>query len=296
MRRPGQEWRTLLACGWLPLVMVVIAFSFGASAEPGEQRSDVSERTNNSDSEERPGHSERGRKTGQLIQPEGTPGDWYVLFAWVNTYPELKSEKPIDQYFNPAMRLLAPGFDDVYTISDLRDDHLLWPPHIAIGRNFGKRWSASFEFGYATGKVRTKATDPTWLLLPLHTDFEIKRDALYWGPGLDYYPFGRVEMRARNGLGERLRGIRPSIGTRVTWTYASYDAKVKAELGRWGRFLNLNLHDSWSLTSVNFNIGADVPLTKNSLLHLNGGYNWFDHRQYDFEGTAYTVAYKWFFR
>ena len=97
-------------------------------------------------------------------------------------------------------------------------------------------------------------------------------------------------------LSERLRDIKPSLGTRVTWTYASYDAKVKAQLGPWRRFLTLDLHDGWFLTSINFNIGADIPLTDRSLLHLNGGYNFFDHRKYDFEGTAYTVAYKWFFR
>ncbi|MFO7975041.1 MAG: hypothetical protein R6V12_10455 [Candidatus Hydrogenedentota bacterium] len=223
------------------------------------------------------------------------PAKWFFLFALVNTYPKLDSEKPIDRFFNPAMRFLAPSFDDVYTISDLRDDHLIWPPHIGIGRVLSRRWSLFFQCGYASGKVRTKATDPSILLFPLHTDFEIQRGAAYAGVGLDFFPLGQVEQKKYTTWRERFLGTKPVIGFRYTGTYALYDAKVKVGFVPFGNILSLKLDDAWWVSSVNANIGLDMPITRRTHLTCNAGYNFFFNRAYDFEGSAYTLGIKRYF-
>ena len=108
---------------------------------------------------------------------EPPPSKWFVKFAAVNAYPKMESEKPIETLFNPAMRLLAPRFDDVRTVSKFRDKGRLWPPHAGFGRVLSERWVLSFQGGYVIGKVRTKANDASRFRLPLHTDLEIKRGA-----------------------------------------------------------------------------------------------------------------------
>lgn len=223
------------------------------------------------------------------------PAKWFFLFAVVNTYPKLESEKPIERYFNPAMRFLAPSFDDVYTISDLRDDYLLCPPHLGIGRVLSPHWTLFFQCGYASGKVRTKATDPSILLFPLHTDFEIQRGAAYAGLGLDFLPLGQVEQQEYNTWRERFLGIKPVIGFRYTCTYALYDAKVKVGFVPFGNTLSLKLDDAWWVTSVNANIGVDMPISRRTHLTCNAGYNFFFNRAYDFEGSAFTLGIKRYF-
>jgi len=229
---------------------------------------------------------------------EATPQDpakWFFLFALVNVYPKLESEKPIERYFNPTMRFFAPSFDDVYTISDLRDDHLLCPPHLGIGRILSPRWSLFFQCGYASGKVRTKATDPSILLFPLHTDFEIQRGAAYAGLGLDFLPLGQVKQKEYNTWRERFLGTKPVLGLRYTCTYALYDAKVKVGFVPFGNIISLKLDDAWWVSSVNANIGLDMPITRRTHLTCNAGYNLFFNRAYDFEGSAYTLGIKRYF-
>ena len=217
---------------------------------------------------------------------------WFVFASLDNAYPGLEREELIQKYFNPAMRLLAPGFEDVYTITDLRDDHLIWPPHVGFGRTMSKRWTIVFQAGYTAGKVRSKATDPSILLLPLHTDFEIRRGAFFWGFGVDYHPFGAVELRAYDGIWERLAAARPSLGTRLTWTRASFKAKIKVGFVPIGNIIRLKFEDAWSIPSVNLNVGFDVPIDENNALHFNGGYNIFADQRGDFEGTAFTISWK----
>ncbi len=224
------------------------------------------------------------------------PLRWHFLAATVNTYPKLESEQLVDRFFNRPMHLLAPGFDDVRTFSDVSDDGLMWPPHIGVGRVLGDRWVVFFEAGYSAGKVRTKATNPSLLLLPLHTDFEIQREALYAGVGVDYYPWRTVTLGEYAGLKERLRAARPFLGSRLTWTRAGYDAKAKVGFEPFGTLVQVQLADEWLIPSVNLCIGADMPLTPKSLVSVNAGYNFFKERRYDFEGPASTLAWKYFFR
>lgn len=221
--------------------------------------------------------------------------DWYFFIAAVNVYPRLESEDLINKTLDPLLRALSPGHDGVYTVSDLRDDHGLWPPHIGLGKNLNDKWSIFLEAGYTAGKVRTKNDRASILLLPLHTDFEIHRSAKFAGVGLDYFPWGMAEQRNYDGLGDRLSNIRPFLGTRLTWTHATFRAKTKLSLARLPNILNVELSDSWSLPSATLVGGLDLPLSRDTTLTVNAGYNHFWDQEFDFEGYAFTIQWRRYF-
>ncbi len=229
-------------------------------------------------------------------EPAPDPGSpWFILPSLINVYPKLESEELIEEYYNPAMRLIAPGFSDVRTIRSLRDEYVLWTPDFAIGRVLSPRWAIYLHFGYSGGKVRTKADDTSIFLLPLHTDFEIYRSAAYLGLCADVFPWGMPARKEYNGFWDRLRNTRPSVGLRLTENYAGFKAKVKAGFDGL-QFLDLELDDTWWVTSFNANIGADIPMDKRNALVLNAGYNFAFSRGFDFDAAAFTVGWKHYFK
>ena len=221
--------------------------------------------------------------------------DWYYFIAAVNVYPALESEEIINRTLEPVLRTLSPGHEGVYTVSDLRDDHGLWPPHLGLGKNLNDHWSVFLEAGYTAGKVRTKDDRRSIFILPLHTDFEIKRSALFAGVGLDYFPWGMAEQRDYDGLGDRLSGIRPFLGTRLTWTHATFQAKIKLGLNPFPNVVNIALGDAWTLPSATLVGGFDLPLSKDTTVTVNAGYNHFWDQEFDFEGYAFTVQWRRYF-
>lgn len=220
---------------------------------------------------------------------------WFFLLGFSNAHPRIESEQLIDRYFNSTMGFLSPTYDDVMTVGDLRDSGLLWVPYIGVGRVMSPKWAVFAQAGYAAGKVRTKADDPSILILPLHTDFEIKRGALYGGIGADYFPFGMPELREYDGFMDRLRGTKLNVGPRITWTNATYKAKVKVGFKPFDNLVDYTESDEWLLPSVSANIGADVPISKRSQLSFNASYNRFFDERDDFEGPSFTVIWKRFF-
>jgi hypothetical protein len=221
---------------------------------------------------------------------------WFILPALVNVYPKLDSEDLIRQYYNPAMRFVAPDFKNVRTIGSLRDEHILWTPDFGIGRVVSKHWALYIHLGYSGGRVRTKERHPSIIAIPFQTDFQIYRSAAYLGLCADYFPLGMPIQTEYHGLLERLRNAKPTIGLRLTETYAGYQAKVKAKFGDMPNFLNLELNDDWWVPTFNANIGADIPLDEKSTLSLNFGYNIAFKRGYDFDGPEFTVGWKRFFK
>lgn len=238
--------------------------------------------------------SEDVERPGETQEPERTL-NWYYFVAAVNVYPGLKSEDLVHDLFEPILEGLSPGHPGVRTISDLRDDHLLWPPHIGLGVNLNRHWSLFLEAGYTAGKVRTQIDRTSILLLPLHTDFEIQRSALFAGIGMDYFPWAMPAQQEYDGLGSRLAQARPFLGTRLTWTHATYDAKVKLGLRPFPNLVSLKFNEAWTLPSVTVVGGVDIPLSKSTSLTFNGGYNFFFDREFDFEGFAFTVQWRQYF-
>lgn len=237
----------------------------------------------------------RAEDRGEANLNEPLDRDWYFFVAAVNVYPALESEDLIHGVLEPVLRGLSPGHPGVYTVGDLRDDHGLWPPHVGVGVNLSRRWSAFFEAGYTEGKLRTLLDRPSIVGLPLHTDFELKRGALFGGLGLDFYPWGMPEQREYDGFRDRLAGTRPFMGTRLTWTYATYRVKVKMGLKPLPNFVNLELSDAWCLPSATYVAGVEFPLSRDTTLSMSAGYNQFWDREFDFEGFAFTVQWKTYF-
>lgn len=239
-------------------------------------------------------------RSGYAWKAEDTPlkletkhrNSWFVLPALINVYPKLESENLIRKYYNPAMRVLAPGFNDVRTVGALRDEHLLWTPDLSVGRVLSPHLAVYVHFGYSGGKVRTKRKDTSLILLPLRTDFEIFRSAAYVGLCADVFPWGMPERRKYDGIGDRLKNTRPCIGFRLTETYASYRVKVKNGFIPGVHVLNLELSDNWWVPSFNVNLGADIPIDAHNALTVNGGYNFSFSKDHDFDGAAFTVAWK----
>lgn len=273
----------LALCLLVPLVMVAMA-----GAEEPEGLLDA-------------GQTAPSRAPSSVVQapvhdePE-QPLRWFVYVGLVNAYPKLEREELIERYFNPAMRLVAPGFDDVRTVRSLRDEYKLWVPQFGVGRIVGRRWSLFLQGGYTAGKVRSKSDDLSIFLLPLHTDFEIKRGALSTTLGVDFFPFGVVRLKEYDGILERLRGTKPKVGSSLTWTYATFTAKIKAGLKPFPNVLDIELSNAWYLPSINTNIGMDIPLGPRTSLGFNVGYNHYWEQEGDFEGPAFNVTWNYFFK
>lgn len=228
--------------------------------------------------------------------PEEESPPWFFLAAIVNSYPRLESEQLIERFLNTPMHLLSPGYKDVRTVGDLRDRHLLWAPHVGIGRVLSDHWAFFVQAGYTAGTVRTKRDNRIILLaLPVHTDFEIVRGAAYAGAGLDYFPFGMPRLAEYDSWMARFKAARPSLGTRLTWTYATYEAKAQVGLKRFQNLINYYTEDAWLLPSVNLNAGLDVPMSPRGALTMNAGYTFFDERDFDFAGPSYTIGWKHYF-
>jgi len=220
---------------------------------------------------------------------------WYFFMGFSNAYPKMESEQIVRKYYDGTMHHLSPTYDDVLTVGDMRDVGLLWVPYLGVGRTFGNRWSVFAQVGYSAGKVRTKADDPSYLILPLHTDFEIARGAFYAGLGADYFPWGMPELKEYHGLMERLRAAKPNVGARVTWVNATYQAKGKVGWKPFDNLVDYTQSDEWTIPSAAPSIGVDVPLGRKSQLSFGASYSWFKEQQGDFEGPAFTIIWKRFF-
>jgi hypothetical protein len=206
----------------------------------------------------------------------------------------MERERLIRQLFDPAMGFLAPGYDPVKTIGDYRDNGLLWSPIVGVGRLVGHRWVVFVQGGYNGGKVRTVADDRSIFLLPLHTDFEIKRTALYTGFGIDYYPWGRPVLREYDGFWTRVRAAKMRVGSRFMATYATYDAKVKIGLKPFPN-LAIKSTDSWLIPSINPTIGIDIPKNERNAISIDASYGFFEDQKQDFNGWAFGVLWQHFF-
>ncbi len=220
---------------------------------------------------------------------------WYAMLCMANAYPGLKSEDLINNLFDPVMGVIAPGIEPVNTFGDMRDNYLLWVPNIGAGYNISPHFSLFLTLGYGAGPAHTKDSAPSLFLVPLHLSFDMKRSAFTVTPGIDYFPFGMVEQRDYHGLKDRLRAIRPTLGVRVPWTYAGYEARVKLGLWPLKDLINVKLEDTWSIWSVNVNVGMDIPVNRRNQVNVNIGQSVFFAHDDDFGGTVFSVTWKHLF-
>ena len=218
---------------------------------------------------------------------------WYVFVSALNAYPKLESEELVDRLYNKPMRLLAPGFDDVRTIGSTRDDVQLWSPNFGVGCVLSSKWCVHAQFGFAAGKVRTKADDVSVLLLPLHTDFEIQRGAYYVGLGAEYYPLGVVVLESRRGLRARVRGAKPFVGVRAMCSYATYKAKAKVGFKPFDNLIDYEQSGAWWVPNTTVIAGVDAPLTERQTVSLEANYAFFHEQGRNFNGPSLSATWKW---
>ncbi len=221
---------------------------------------------------------------------------WFWFVSVVNPYPKMESEKPVRKYFSPIMGFLAPEHEPVKTVSDYRDMHLIWAPHFGIGYKINDKFTVTAQGGGEGGKIRTKQTHPSILLMPLHTDFEIKRMAFYFGAGVHYLPFGSPVHKKFEGFWDRLRCSRPYLSLSLTHTYATYDAKVKVKFEPFLPLVDLHLSDCWPTFSVDMNLGFEIPLKTQDEFVISFGYSKFLQLEEDFDSFTITLEYKRFFK
>lgn len=221
---------------------------------------------------------------------------WFVLVGLVNVYPRLEREQLIKDLLDPVIQTLAPGYRGTKTFTDMRDDGLLWPPQIAVGRILSRHFALSIHGGYSAGTVHTDKRNTSILLgVPLYSDVKIRRYATYLGLDLDYYPWGMVEQKQYANWGERLRGIRPTLGARHTWTWAGFDADIRLGLWPFEEAIKVKLNDSWALPNITLVAGLDIPLNQRSAIILNAGYSFFWKEKQDFAGPAFTLGWRYVF-
>ncbi|HOD95599.1 MAG TPA: hypothetical protein PLY90_04355 [Candidatus Hydrogenedentes bacterium] len=221
---------------------------------------------------------------------------WFFLYGMVSAYPKLQSERLLKDIFDPIVSTIAPGYDGTRTFTDLRNKGLLMPPHIAFGRILSDKFALSIHGGYSEGVRRTKRRENSIFLgVPLSTRVSIRRYSTYLGVDLDYYPFKMAKLQQYTNWGERLKAAKPTLGIRINYNRTGYDARARMALGWFNRGVAVHLHNHWALPGITLVAGFDIPLNKRNVMAINAGYTWFKKQTHDFDGPAFTLAWKYFF-
>ncbi len=221
---------------------------------------------------------------------------WYVFGGVVQSFPRLNdATKEIDHRINRPFRLIAPGFDDVKTFADQRDDMMIASLFLGGGRTISKRWDWFVQAGYSQGEIRTKASNISLLLMPLKTDVTIERSNFFTSLGVSFHPFGMTELGEYSSLKSRLRHAKPFLASTWNWNYLTFDADVKAGFGPFRRLMRVEEGNVWNPWSLGLTTGVDIPVTKHSMLCLNAQYSWFIDQGDDFSGPTLITYWKRFF-
>jgi hypothetical protein len=220
----------------------------------------------------------------------------HIFTGNVNNHPQLKTaEKQLDGRVNRSLRAIAPGFDDVRTFSDQRDDFGLWTPFIGVGRNLDDHWDVFVQTGYTRGTIRTKATNMSLLLLPLRTDVQFERSSFYAGVGLAYYPWGMGRPGVYHGIKDRLAHARPFVVSTMNWNYLTFEGNVKARFLPFRDGIGVRQRLEWKDLGAGISLGLDIPMTERGVLSTNIQYNEFLNYGEDFSGPAFNVYWKHYF-
>ncbi len=235
---------------------------------------------------------------GEAVEPLARPGDsrWYVMTGAINLHPRFRDARElIDRRLNRPFRILAPGFEDVRTFADERDDFAIWMPFVGAGRTVGDHWEVFGHAGFTRGRVTTRQDRVSLLLLPLYTDVSLTRTSLYVGGGVTYYPWGFPRRDRYEGIAARLAEARPFIMSSLNWNYLGFEGRVKARFRPFPSILDFEERDRWRPWSTNVTIGVDVPLTARTVATVHAQYNIFLDHHADFGGPGMAIFLKRFF-
>ena len=221
---------------------------------------------------------------------------WCFFAGNMTNFPRLKDASDrVDREVNKTLRLIAPGFDDVKSFGDQRDDVMIHTPFLGFGRILNDYFDVFLQAGYTRGVVETKATDWSLLLVPLRTNVTFERSSFFLGLGTHWHPWGRPVLMKYDGWKARVRGTKPFFATSVNWNYLTFDADVKGAFFPLGNILHIEQSDIFKVWSWSALVGVDMPLTKHTCFSYNVNYNTFFRYGDDFSGPSMSVYMKYLF-
>ncbi|MBI1320181.1 MAG: hypothetical protein GC168_14730 [Candidatus Hydrogenedens sp.] len=222
---------------------------------------------------------------------------WFWYVGLNQTYPKIGSEKYINDLFEPLTQAIAPKYDEINTIGDLRDWGLLITPLVGVGRRIGNHLTLSVHGGWAGGSVRTIQDERSIFLgANLHNDFYMYRSAYYADFIIDVHPFGHTKLKDYETWRERFRAARPKISLDVVLTHANYKAVVTLGLTRVIPNIRIELDDAWTLIGLRPHAALEIPYNRNNQLVFTAGYNFFTAQEQDFEGPTFSVVWQHFWK
>lgn len=234
---------------------------------------------------------ERASDTGEEKESR-----WYLIHGQTNTHPRLENAaKQISRQVDLPMKLLMPGHSDVRTFEDQRDDFMIWSFLLGFGRVMSDKCDVFFQVGYSEGTVETEQSKLSLLLLPFHSDFEIERSNFFAGVGTTFFPMGIARLDKYETISDRLKETKPFLNTSLNWNYLTFEADQKFGPIPFSNLIRIKQEDEWSIWSMGVNLGADVPLSKRTVLSMNGGYTFFFDNAEDFSGPTLTFLCKRYF-
>jgi len=236
--------------------------------------------------------------TGEEIpgKRDDTSPKWYLSVGATNCYPRLQGvEKQVHHQINDMFHLMAPGFEDAKTFTEMRDDGMLWVPEIGLGRVLTPRWVVFARVGYIEGAARTKADNTSLILRPLHTDVKLHVSYFFAGAGAAFYPWGVPELRAYESVWDRVRNVRPFIAGSVGRARVKAYADVHFGLKPYDSVFRAGRRVGWSPWEGELSGGLQVPLTKATSLSLDLSYRTFSSGREDLNGLAAGIRWQWHF-
>ena len=222
---------------------------------------------------------------------------WFFYLGLNQTFPKIESEDLINKLFEPLTQAIAPGFDEINTVGDLRDVGLLITPLIGVGRRIGDHFTVSMHGGWAGGYVRTEQRERILHIGPeLYNDFFIYRGSWYLDFIVEAHPWGHTKLQAYDTWKERFKASRPKIALDFIFIHANYDSVVSLEVGRVLPNLRIELRDNWSIPGIRPHIGWEIPIDRHNQIVFTAGYNWFTRQRFDFEGPTFSVAWQHYWK
>lgn len=231
-------------------------------------------------------------------EEEANQARWFWYVGLNQTYPKIESEALINDLFEPLTQAIAPGYDEINTIGDLRDIGLLITPLVGVGRRLGDHWTLSMHGGWAGGSVRTIQDERSYILgLKLYNDFYMYRSAYYLDFIVDFHPWGHTKLKNYETWKERFRAARPKISLDTVITHANYNAVVSLALAnKILPNLRIELSDNWTLIGWRPHVALEIPYDRNNQIVVTAGYNFFQSQQQDFEGPTFSIVWQHFWK
>lgn len=216
---------------------------------------------------------------------------WQVFFGTSSIWPRLgESEDKIDRQLNNGLGRLFPRWDEPTTFKDWRNEGRLGDVQIGIGHRVTNRIDWFAVVGGAKGRI-TNDERYFKLGLPLKLNIDFERTEWFASTGLDFFPWGRPEMPAKeapgNAVMKRLRASKTFFQGVTTYLSVKEDGEVAIDLPVIGNVARHQDKSKYNVIGLSPRIGLDIPLSESNSLALTSGYNFFTSHGEEFNGLIF---------